>query len=337
MKPIPIICSIILMTCALVAGNTRHYPLNDVLKPDSITLNSNYLYVLEKSTIFVYSLKDMKLVNKFGQEGEGPKEFKTSPFGPPMLAIAYPDHLLVNSNNKISYFTVDGQFQKELRAPSFTVLTELSDHFVGGGTTQRDQEFFLSINLYGPAVNKIKELYVSDITVGPNATFNLPASTFDFAVYKDKIYAVTGKTECIIDVFDITGKQLSRIEKDIEKQPVTEQYKKETMTWFEKESTFKQFFQYIKQRISFKSNFPAVQQIFINNDKIYILTYKKKEDRTEVWVLDLAGKEIKRVNLPLARATPIMTPTLHAIENNHFYKIIENEEDELWEIYIEPI
>jgi hypothetical protein len=49
-------------------------------QPASFNIGNGYIYVQEKTTIFVYDLKNYQLVTKFGKEGEGPGEFKINFF-----------------------------------------------------------------------------------------------------------------------------------------------------------------------------------------------------------------------------------------------------------------
>lgn len=338
MKQTLIFGLVLLLATAVWGAKTKKVELPDIMKPGSMTVDDSQLYIVDGTSIYIYSLKDYKLVTKFGKAGEGPKEFKTNPFGPPISVFPYPGHLLVNSTGKISFFTRDGKFKSERRAPQFNIISEIKDHFVGIGFKQVEQQSYLCVNLYDSEPKKTRELYVSDITVGPNAKFNLPGSTLDYAAYKDKIYVPTGRMDCVIDVFDIEGKRLHRIQKEIEKVPVTSDYKKKSIKWFKNDSPFKQFFQYFKDKIKFKSHFPALKQFFVNSGKIYAITHNKNEDgKNQVIVMDLKGKELKRVFLSMTEGTPIMTSLLYMIYNDHFYQIIENEDEEQWELHIEPI
>ena len=54
----------------------------DFGQPESIYFGNGFIYVQEKTTIFVYNPKDYQLVSKFGKEGEGPGEIKKNPFPP---------------------------------------------------------------------------------------------------------------------------------------------------------------------------------------------------------------------------------------------------------------
>ena len=96
--------------------------IKGVVKPDMMIVKNSKLYILEKTTILIYSLKDFSLISKFGREGEGPKEFMARPFGPPMSMSFVDDELVVNSTGKLSYFTGDGTFIKERKSVEKQVL-----------------------------------------------------------------------------------------------------------------------------------------------------------------------------------------------------------------------
>ena len=99
--------------------------LEELIKPDIMFMGNGRMYITEGASIFIYSLKDYKLIKKFGKEGEGPKEFKISPFGAPMLVYPFEDKIFINSNAKISYFTQDGEFIKEVRIPPLLTFRKL--------------------------------------------------------------------------------------------------------------------------------------------------------------------------------------------------------------------
>lgn len=122
-----------------------------------------------------------------------------------------------------------------------------------------------------------------------------------------------------------------RITKDYKQLKVPEEYKKRTMKWYK--NNFKQFWSFFKDRISFKNDYPAVQRMVVTDDRIYILTYKKQQENTECIIFDLKGKEQKRVYLPLPQVYGTEIP-IFGILNNCFYYLVENEEEETWELHV---
>ena len=91
--------------------------LDEVMKPTAIEIDDQNLYVVEGTSVYIYSLKDFKLVKKFGKKGEGPKEFKM------MITriITQKDDLLINSFGKISFYSKNGKFIKEKQTGSMSM------------------------------------------------------------------------------------------------------------------------------------------------------------------------------------------------------------------------
>jgi hypothetical protein len=306
----------------------------ELSKPQMMSISKDYLLVTEGPSIFVYSMKDFSLVKKFGQEGEGPREFKVSAFGVPMIAYFHKKNIFVSSDSKISYFTPTGEFIKEMRTPPFAVFRPFRDLYVATGSAlNKDQQTVLTINLHNSKLEKIKKLYTSDVSVGPNASFNYPMNNFTYEPYKDKLYLVRGKEGFVIEVMSLEGKSLYTIKKDYEKIKVTREYKDKTFHNFKTNPNFKQFYDFFKQRIKFKDHYPAIQDVRVTDDRIHVITFKKKNKRTECIILDLKGKEIKRVYVPYPELYGMDYLPEYDIFSKNFYILIENDDEEVWELH----
>jgi hypothetical protein len=325
------------MLLVVVLQANKRVPLPDVLKPGRIAVSSSRIFITEQPRIHIYSLKDFKLIKTFGKEGEGPREFKYSPWGPPMVVFPFSDRLLINSLNKISIFTQDGEFIKEMKAPAFTVFSPLKNGFVGNPMVpNKNNQSVLAVTIYNSQLEKVKEIHRSDMTVGPGAAFHLPPSSFTHQVYKDKIFVVIGTEGFVIDVFDLEGKKLYRIKKDYTPIPVDKDYENEAMHWFKNESPFRQMIGTMF-KVTFKSHFPAIKDMLVDGDKIFVLTHKESNSKREVIVLDLEGKELKRTFLAFPPEEPFFTSVLYFIRNNTLYTLHEDEETEEWELHIEEL
>ena len=53
--------------------------LAEIFNPSSIKVDDQKIYIVQDVNTFIYSVKDFKLINKFGKAGEGPREFIKSP------------------------------------------------------------------------------------------------------------------------------------------------------------------------------------------------------------------------------------------------------------------
>lgn len=308
--------------------------LEGLFKPDMIAMGDNLICITEGASVFLYSQGDYHLVKKFGKRGEGPREFKINPFGVPMVAYPYNNKIYVSSSAKVSVFSEDGDFIKESKVKPITVFLPFLEGFLATGMTPNGKkQTVLSVDLYNEKFEKLKTLYISDMQVGPSANMDLPFSSFTFLPYKDRAYLVIGKEGLAIDVFDEKGSKLYRIKKEYKPLTVTEEYRKKTLDWYKASPIYKQYFEVLKNRITFKRQYPAIRDMLIKDGMIYLLTYKKQQGNSECIILDLKGNEKKRVFLPAPDNFGMDFYPKYEIHNRHFFVLVENEDDEVWELH----
>ena len=105
--------------------------LTEVLTPEMIEVSDNEIYIVEGSSIFMYSLKDLSFIRKFGKSGEGPGELKANPSITNIL-VTPGDSLLFIGLDKAIRFAKTGQVIKEFRIPTITnYLYPLGKNYVG--------------------------------------------------------------------------------------------------------------------------------------------------------------------------------------------------------------
>lgn len=170
-----------------------------------------------------------------------------------------------------------------------------------------------------------------------------------YSVCDDKIFIDRSPDGFVIDVFDSQGNKLYEIEKDYEKLKVTPDHKKEIINRFKEDPNIKSASQQVggweeTQKLftmNFPPIYPAIQELVITGKKIYIQTFKLKENKSEYVVMDLKGNIINRVYLPRFENTPMMSKILgaklHTIYNDKLYYLMENEDEEEWELHMEEI
>ena len=122
--------------------------------PEFLEIDDEQFYVTQRGEVYIYSFKDFSLKTKFGKTGEGPQEFKLGDGGQGLTVFSYEDFLLLNSIGKISFFTKDGKYIKEMRTSS-SVQAPASFQPAGKGfagmgvaTSSEDQSASVTINLY---------------------------------------------------------------------------------------------------------------------------------------------------------------------------------------------
>ncbi|MCK4942644.1 MAG: hypothetical protein KAS65_03660 [Candidatus Aminicenantes bacterium] len=328
---------VLLLLMIVLPALSRVVTLEGLVKPDLIVVKGNKLYVLEKTSIYIYSVKDFQLIKKFGREGEGPREFMARPYGPPMSMSFVDRQLVVNSNNKLSYFDVDGIFLNERKAFANLVLFQVRDNFVAiGPSVDAEKRFRISYRLYSNDLKELKNLFHTNISVNPQDFIIMPISAIGHnPCYKGNIFIAASNTDFVIDVFNHTGKKIRRISRNFVKEKIPQKFKDETHYWFKNESMYKQFYDGIKGFIKFKDHFPAIRDVHLADETIYVVTHKRKKNLWECVLLDMIGREKKRVFIPLSRYVPFTYyPLLYSVENRVLYSLIEDEDEEVWKLHI---
>jgi hypothetical protein len=334
---------VLLLFIFLFAGSTifaaRAVPLPELLNPELIRVDENKIYITEKANIYIYSKKDFKLIKKFGKKGAGPEEFRIG-FANGMLWISVtPDCLFVHSMGKVSYFTKEGKFIKERRLGEGTfrrAFHPMGNQFVGVGTKTEEQVRYWTIYIYDSNLRKVKELFFYPVPFQEGKKVSpIEFKVAEFCIYKDKIFVPDARDSGTIYVFNREGKQLYFIKPRYEKIRITEK-DIERYKYYFNSGHFKGFYERWQSYFEFPDYFPAMRFMNVSDDKIYILTYKKKEGKNEFLILDLKGKFLKKFYLPVEEMDVQFYPP-YTVRDNRFYQLVENEESEKWELHITEI
>lgn len=329
------------LLCVLVMSGflltAKVIPLPEILKPVTINIDEDQIYITEGASIYIYSLKDFKFVKKFGKAGEGPQEFKIIP-QLPLIINVQTDKILVNSLGKISRFTKDGQFinEEKVQAGFVAALQPLGDRFVGLGISQDSNTRYRAINIYDSKLNKIKEMIKVEDDFQLGKGLKVLSTPLAFATFGNKLF-LSSEGDFCIDVFDSEGKKLYSFKQDIKKLKVTADMKKEIDDYLKNDPRTKQVYEILKP-IRFPDYLPAMRDIRILDQKIYILTFiqEEKNETSEWFIFDIKGKLLEKVQLPM-----IYKNTLehfpYTIHDNKLYQVVENIDEEQWELHITVI
>jgi uncharacterized protein YlbG (UPF0298 family) len=87
--------------------------LPEIINPDSITVDKDHIYITDFPSVYIYSLKDYRLIKKFGRVGEGPKEWLKY-----ALLSLHDNYLVISDQNKMLFFSKTGDYIKEIKARS---------------------------------------------------------------------------------------------------------------------------------------------------------------------------------------------------------------------------
>lgn len=330
-KLIPIL--LLLLTVFVLAGKagTKVVPLPELMKPHNLALGENQIYIAEKAAVYIFSLKDFKFIKKFGKKGEGPGEFKRTASN----VIVQPNHLLINSQGKILYFTKDGKYIKEFRTPAQDKgFKPFTHQFVAARTWIENGIIYAQVNIFDSNLERLKEIYrVPLIRMGGKGT-NMFAPIFPYYPIGDKLF-IAKENDLVIAALDKNCDKLYSITRDYEKIKVTEEDKEQALHHLKTKSPMKSVLEMMKP-IIFPDYFPAIRRYYIADKSIYVFTYKKKEAKRECLIFDIKGKFLKQVFLPYI-VENFNSDYPAAIKNGKLYQLIDNEETEEWELHVTDI
>jgi hypothetical protein len=311
--------------------------LTDVVNPYSISASKGRLYVVDGPVIFIYSLKDLKLEKKFGKKGEGPEEFRINPqinMGSVMLDV-YDEFLLVNSLGKISYYSRDGEYKKEIRSTSvWGAFKPLGKKFAGYGVTVKDELRYVETKLYDSDLQKGEGFCLNQVFINIGREVNPflihgPA----FYTWDNKLY--TEKEKDAVEVYDQDGKKIKTLDinQGYKKVAISEKDKKKYLDYFKTEPAFKPIYEEIKKVMKYPDHFPGIKLFYSADKKLYIFRWATQNNKQEIGIFDLNGKLLKNVQVPFYEKDAIF-PYAFAIAENILYQLVEDENDEgKWNLF----
>ncbi len=304
--------------------------LSEILKPTRLVVDANQLYVIEDTTIHIYSLPDYKYITKFGRAGEGPQEFNRF-----AVVSSHKDYLLVNSMGKLSFFTRDGKYRKELKTGAGMFnggFLPLKDGFVGLGGEVKDDEFYTTINLYDSTLKKQNEISRRKSGFKRGGKIELLKGETRYLVWDNKVF-ITTSAEMKIDVVDHTGKTLYSVQEKYPRLKVTAKRLKELEDVLKQR--LKGRYDEFKSRVLFPDYLPAIRNFHIKDNKLYVITYEGDNSHSGMFVFSTSGKGLKKTTVPIVmedfrRAYP------YDLGNGKLYQLVVND-DEDYELHVTEI
>lgn len=313
--------------------------LPGIMAPAGILADGEQIYIYESAVIYVFSASDYRFIKKFGRKGEGPGEFKLDDDNQVDIALMR-DRLLINSVGRISYFSKDGTFISERKNDSGRWLGPLGKSFVGMKRVYDDKKTRTrKVCLFNAELELIKILYGETDGIQPRLK-KIDVITWPSSA----IYDTDGDTLVVCDkrknhlyVFNEKGEKIHDFKLEEEPVKMTADLKKRYVKFYREEDPYwRERWERLKSWYVFPDELPVLWYLRMADDKIYIVTYKTKNQKQEVLVLDVEGKLLKRVFLPLAR-WDIMGLMPFTVCNDRLYQLVENEDTEDWELYIYEI
>lgn len=328
-----IICvMVLLMSTAWILFPEKVAVLPEVMKPRWMGVSGNQLYVAEESSISLFSLEDFTFVKSIGRKGEGPGEFKGF-LGFKLM----PDYLFISDIGRVLYFSRDGEFLKS-RKTSFHIIFQLypvGESFVGytPRRTRGAKKWFQEISLYGRDMKFVKAVTKKAHVRGTpgKRKVEICADLFSHNVRGDKILVADSRKGFYIEVFDGNGEKLYAIDNEYDKIKITEEDKK----WLIAERKELQLMRGSKldpgTEFVFPEYFPAFRRFAVDGETLYVITWKKKDRKNEIVVMDIKGKILKK------SFVDSNLQGIYTIGNHRWYALRDNVDTEEWELCVEDI
>ena len=313
--------------------STKMATLPDVMSPQSMHVDENRLYIADGHRILIYGLNDFGLRKIFGKKGDGEQEFRAHARGIRLLFDVQSDDIVINSYERVSFFSKDGEFKsvQQYPYPQTDFVIPMGRQYIAAyyyihvGTGKSSKH----ILIFDDNLQFVKKITEGTLGSGSAKGFGGPDRKlhvdlvprfYGFRAYEDKIYIGNSYDGFFIEVYDSTGEKLYDIKRDFEKLKVDEAFKQKRMK--EIKDRWQRYIDSIAiDEVEF---FPAFRNFTVSDGKIYVYTYQEKEGNQEIVMLDLKGNHLKNVFVPRADHSKIM--------NGKYYFLHQNEDEE-WEVH----
>lgn len=328
--------AIILFVVLLIppAFSSQKHRLPEIFNPSSISVNGSYVYIVQGVTVYVYSLKDYKLVTQFGKAGEGPQEFIKipQPWLPSITLYFKGDHLLINSLNKISQYSKKGKFIKETKSKGFHRYIPCGDKYIMMEYTNEGGANVVLASLVDSELKNKKRVCVVKFPE-QNGQKRNPILMAKMTTYFDR-FCYQGKfviplEEGNIKIFDSQGKELTSFTPPYTKIKITPQKARELDDFFSNDVRYKRPYSIDKSRhlITFGDHLPLFNYYRLDDGKIYIISSFKRVNAYETFIYDFSGKFLKKTHLPLVDQD-LFNVYPFCINKGKIFQLVEDDDEE---------
>ena len=353
MKKIVLMVLFFILFLVLAVQAEKVGELTDLARPQGMIVKQNRLYVIEGARLFSYRLPSLHLVKTFGKEGEGPGELQTHALLPNRI-VPCSSGLMVEGLVKIMLVSPDLELIREIRkrgvAYQLYRLKPFGQGFVGVRMVIENPKIFLTLTLFDGEMKVVKDLYRQE-TVDRDKEVIMVRDTIHYQVHSDRLYVEESEGGFRIGVYSGKGERIKRIKHErpgrkltgADRDAILEDLRADNMIsriiksqggWvnFKKQATF-----------TFPETFPAIKDLLVDGDKLYVLTFHHRESREEWVVLDLNGRVLGVAYLPKPRQSSFTLRSLgrenrfFAIADSTFYYLMEDDENEVWALHREKI
>lgn len=296
----------------------------DLARPYWLRMDDGYIYISDLYSVLVYDMNTFKCVKKLGREGEGPEEFK----GRPKIMFTK-DRLFLSDPYKIIIYSKEFKLLREIKLHSFTNrIFPIENNYVLSGTHIIDRKEYRTFALYNSKLEKIKDLVIEPYNEYDSKYFLTPNSRS--RTWKNKIFIAQPRKGFYIDVFDKDGTKLYHIDKEVVKIKSEEKHRRflmEQILLLVGRSPYER----AKNRGAFDRpmmEFLApINNFWVVDNRIYVKTHDITDTKEKFVILNLKGNILRTVFLPKTYWEML------TFNKNKLFYLLENEDDEVWELH----
>ncbi len=259
-----------------------HFEIMSDIKAD----DHGNIYVVDQQahSILVFN-KDGNYLKNIGRKGQGPGEF----IYPSELTIIE-DKIVVYSGNRISYFTLEGNFINSKQILMFgRIVFDSKGNILSQWPGPPGKEFFKlflrKFNPEGKLIHQISELI--EKAPSPNEKREAFAKTLLFTVRKDDAVVWTATDQYVLFVVDGNGKVFLKIKKEFNPAELTEEIKLRFLAY--RGGTEDQY--------SFPKVLPPIRYICADDkNRIFVCTHESQGEDTYFYdIFDENGRHVEKV------------------------------------------
>lgn len=276
----------------------------DIQNPHQITVNGNDLYIFDEAeySLHVYTVSPFGLKLEFGRKGDGPHDFKYLPY-----VYIQQENLICTDFTKIIWYSKKGEVLKAMEFSALKdfdlnsemLLIPVKENFLR--ITADHDQMKRRVYLLDPKFKTIKFLYEGLFVWQTGSATDVRTDT----VSSGGLVFIADTQKFLITIFDDKGNLVRTIDKSKDVKAVPDR--------------------------------ALLHQYCVSDSTIYATTYKKKDDKTEMLVLDLEGRILRRLYLPLASIRPkrgVLRYDLFTVSQDKLYELVQNKETGKWELVI---
>lgn len=340
---------LMLMVCSGWIYSEKMGVLDGLYLPVMLEVAHGRVYCVQETTVYSYDLNTLKLQKKFCKKGEGPGEQKLNP-GISNFIVPLDKTIMFVGMDKAIVYSPDGTMEREFRIPPMSCnnLYPLGNGLYLGVKFEMDESTGranLVAGIFNEKFEMKNELYRQKFTGGQNL-INLTADGISVAVDKDKILIEQSGEGFAVSIFDLQGKLIRTIKKDVLPEKFSKIHEENAMTQLQNNPALKGIgWENFKKMVKFIHDdyLPPIKDMVVDQNRIYLMTNKLKDGQQGFMVMDQEGKVLKEVFLPQPLATDFVSvifgrPTrYYKIYNGKYYYLKENAENENWELHVESI